>query len=105
MFYEIRRETAVPGKGKELARCMEDEVIPLHQSHGMTVVGSFVDADDEDVFVWIRKFAGAQEREAIVENVHADSRWSSTVGPAVVPLLAADATTVRLLPTPGSTLR
>jgi hypothetical protein len=105
MFYELRRETAVPGKGKELARCMDTEVIPLHQSNGMTVVASFIDADDADAFIWIRRFGGDEEREAIVERVHADSRWGSTVGPAVLPLLAAEAATVRLLPTPGSALR
>jgi hypothetical protein len=105
MFFEIRRETAVKGKGKDLARYMDDEVIPMHQSRGMTVVASFTDEDDADAFVWIRRFESVQEREAIVDRVHADPRWISTIGPTVVPLVAAEAVTVRLLPTPGSALR
>jgi hypothetical protein len=103
MFYEIRRETAVPGLGKELARLMDDEVIPLHQSSGMTVIAAFTDADDDDAFVWIRRFGSDEEREAVVERVHTDSRWT-TVGPTVLALLATEAATVRLLPTPGSAL-
>jgi NIPSNAP protein len=105
MFYEIRRETAVPGRGKDLARWMDDEVVPLHQSNGMTVVASFVEAGDDDAFVWIRKFDGDEERAAILDRVHADPRWSSAVAPTVFALLAAEAVTVRLLPTPGSALR
>jgi hypothetical protein len=105
MFYEIRRETAVAGKGKELAQVMYEHVIPLHQHSGMTVVAAFTDLDDDDAFVWIRKFNSTEEREATVERVHADPRWDSTVAGAVVPLLAADAVTIRLLPTAGSALQ
>jgi hypothetical protein len=83
---------------------MEEQVIPLHQAGGMTVVGSFVDADDGDVFVWIRKFQDADERQTIVARVHDDPAFETAVGGPARELLAGDAVTVRLVPTASSGL-
>ena len=104
MWYEIRRESARPGRGRELARWMQEQVIPLHRAGGMIVVGSFVDADDEDAFVWIRKFHDADERQSIVERVHRDPVFETAIAAPARELLAGDAVTVRLVPTAGSTL-
>jgi hypothetical protein len=104
VWYEIRRETALPGRGRELARWMEEHVIPLHQAGGMTVVGSFVDADDPDAFVWIRRFRDDEDRRATVERVHRDPAFETSVGARARELLAGDAVTVRLVPTAGSGL-
>jgi hypothetical protein len=83
---------------------MVEQVIPLHEAHGMTVVGSFVDADDEDAFVWIRRFRDADERQRVVQRVHQDPTFETAVGTRVPELLASDAVTVRLVPTAGSSL-
>ena len=104
MFYEIRRETAVPGCGKEMARWMDEQVIPLHEAGGMTVVGAFTDTDDEDAFVWIRKFRDEEEREEIVARVHRDPAFDAQVVPRVGELLSGEAVTVRLAPTAHSKL-
>ena len=104
MWYEIRRETAPPGRGRELARWMLEQVIPLHEAHGMTVVGSFTDPDDEDAFVWIRRFRGDEERRTVVERVHQDPAFETAVAARVPELMNGDAVTVRLVPTAGSGL-
>jgi hypothetical protein len=105
VFYEIRRETALPGCGKELARWMDEEVIPFHEAHGMTVVGAFIEAGEEDVFVWIRRFHSDEEQQEIVERVHRDPLFESEIKPRLGELLAAGAVTVRLVPTAHSRLR
>jgi hypothetical protein len=104
VFYEIRRETAAPGRGAELARWMDEQLIPLHEAHGMTVVGTFTDAGDEDAFVWIRQFRSAEEREEIVARVHRDPLFESAIRPRIGELLAGGAVTVRLVPTAHSRL-
>jgi hypothetical protein len=104
MWYEIRRETTHPGRGSELAQWMEQQVIPLHQAGGMTVIGSFVDVDDEDAFVWIRKFDDAEQRATIVERVHQDPSFETAVGARAEELLVGEAVTMRLVPTAGSGL-
>ena len=64
VFYEIRTEHARAGRGAELAAYMDGTVIPLHQELGMHVVGSFTVSDDEDAFVWIRRFDDAAAANA-----------------------------------------
>ena len=104
MFYEIRRETAVPGRGRDLARWMDEQVIPLHEASGMIVAGAFTDAADEDAFVWIRKFGSDEEREEIVTRVHQDPLFESVIRPRLADLMAGEAVTVRLVPTAHSRL-
>lgn len=104
MWFEIRRETAHPGRGAELARWMEEQVIPLHQAGGMIVVGSFLDPDDADAFVWIRRFQDDHERQTVVERVHQDPEFESAVGARARELLAGEGVTTRLVPTAGSAL-
>ena len=104
VFYEIRRETAVRGRGQELARWMDEQVIPLHEGNGMNVVGAFTDADDEDAFIWIRRFRDEKERAEVVERVHRDPIFNAEVRPRLGQLVAGEAVTVRLVPTAHSGL-
>jgi NIPSNAP len=104
MFYEIRRETALPGRGKELARWMDEQIIPRHEANGMVVAGAFTDAGDEDAFIWIRRFRSEEERAEIVERVHRDPLFDSEIKPLMRPLVAGEAVTVRLVPTAHSRL-
>jgi hypothetical protein len=104
VFYEIRTEHARPGRGPELAAYMDGTVIPLHQEMGMHVVGSFTVSDDENAFVWIRRFDDTAARERILDAVHRHPRCPAVVD--TVSALTEDlASTVRLEPTAGSTLR
>jgi exosome complex RNA-binding protein Csl4 len=104
VFYEIRRETAVPGRGKELARWMDEQIIPVHEANGMVVVGAFIDTEDEDAFVWIRKFRDEEQREEVVARVHQDPVFESEIRPRLERIRAGDAVTVRLAPTASSKL-
>ncbi|NED81802.1 NIPSNAP family containing protein, partial [Streptomyces sp. SID11233] len=56
MYYEIRRYQARPERRAEWVRYMEDEVIPFQTSLGTDATASFVDAEDEDGYVGIRRF-------------------------------------------------
>jgi hypothetical protein len=104
MFYEIRTEHALAGHGTELARYMDETVIPLHQEMGMDVVGAFTVEGDEDTFVWVRRFADAADRQRILDAVHGHPRCAAVVA-TVATLLGGPASTVRLEPTPRSGLR
>ncbi|MFG1610334.1 NIPSNAP family protein [Actinoplanes sp. NPDC049265] len=104
MFYEIRREKAMPGRGDALAQWMDEQVIPLHEAAGMTVVGAFTDAFDADAFVWIRRFGSEEERAEIVDRVHRDPAFEADVVPRLADLVAGEAVTVRLVPTAHSKL-
>jgi hypothetical protein len=104
MFYEIRTEHARPGRGTELARYMDETVIPLHQELGMHVVGAFTVIGDDDAFVWIRRFEDAADRERVLDAVHQHPRIAA-MADTVSALVGSTESTVRLEPTPGSRLR
>jgi hypothetical protein len=103
MFYEIRTEHAGPGLGSELARLMDETVIPLHQDRGMHVVGSFTVLGAEDAFVWIRRFEDAADRERVLDAVHRDPRCAA-VRDSVSALTGETASTTHWVPTAGSGL-
>ncbi|SEF37569.1 NIPSNAP protein [Amycolatopsis pretoriensis] len=104
MFYEIRTEHARPRRGAELARYLDETVVPLHRELGMAVVGSFTVAGDEDAVVWIRRFDDDADRERTLDAVHRDPRCAALAG-TVAALTGEPASTVRLVPTAGSPLR
>ncbi|MFI7448578.1 NIPSNAP family protein [Nonomuraea sp. NPDC049714] len=104
MFYEIRTEHARAGRGTELARYMDETVIPLHQEMGMHVVGAFTVIGDEDAFVWIRRFEDAADRERTLDAVHRHPRCAAMID-TVSALVGGTESTVRLAPTPASRLR
>jgi len=104
MFYEIRTEHARPGLGAELARYMDETVIPLHQELGMHVVGAFTVIGEVDSFVWIRRFEDAADRERVLDTVHQDPRCAA-VADTVSALAGGTESSVQLEPTSGSGLR
>ncbi|MER8188429.1 NIPSNAP family protein [Kitasatospora sp. NPDC094015] len=106
MFYEIRRYQARPGRRAEWVHYMEDVVIPFQASQGMDVVASFVDEQDEDGYVWIRRFEDEARREELYAAVYQHHRWKAEIGPAVHDLLIPEKSLVtRAIPTPASPMR
>lgn len=106
MIYEIRRYQARPGRRDEWVAYMEGTVLPFQVGRGMDVVASFVDDEDDDGYVWIRRFADDDHRAALYAAVYDSDEWQATIGPAVRSLLLVDETTVtRAVPTPASGLQ
>jgi hypothetical protein len=104
-FFEIRRYQARPGRRDEWVRYMEDVVVPYQQGKGMTVVASFVDEEDEDGYVWIRRFENEDDRIARYAATYEDPEWSDVIQPVVYGLLIPERTVVtRVRPTPISGL-
>ncbi|MFI1770004.1 NIPSNAP family protein [Streptomyces sp. NPDC020800] len=106
MYYEIRRYQAQPGRREEWVHYMEDVVLPFQTSLGMDVTASFVDVQDEDGYVWIRRFENASHSEALYAAVYDHDRWKNEIGPVVHGLLIPEKTVVtRVAPTSASPLR
>lgn len=106
MFYELRRYRTRPGRRDEWVRYMEDVVIPFQTSKGMTVTASFIDEEDQDGHVWIRRFDDEAQREELYAAVYQSERWQGEIGPVIEDLLILDEIAVtRVVPTPRSALR
>lgn len=106
MFYELRQYRSKPGQRDNLARYMEDVIIPFQIARGMVVSGSFTGEKDEDLYVWIRRFETEAEREALYAAVYQSDEWKNVIGPKIGEMLDRDRIVVtRLEPMPKSVLR
>ena len=85
---------------------MEAEIIPFQISKGMVVIGSFVGEEEEDLYVWIRRFESETQREQLYEAVYEDPHWTDNLSPKVGNLIDRERIVVtRLNATPKSVVQ
>ena len=90
MFFELRQYRTRPGKRAEWVRFMEDEIIPFQASKGMMICGSFVAEEEDNLYVWIRRFDNEEERKRLYQEVYESDVWKNVMGPRVKELLEGD---------------
>ncbi len=106
MFFELREYHCLPGKREEWVKLMEGEIIPYQISKGMVITGSFIGEQDEDTYIWLRRFDSEEERVALYKAVYENDYWQKDMAPRIGELLDRSKTKVtRLTATPKSTLR
>jgi hypothetical protein len=82
-FFELRQYRTQPGKREEWVEYMEGTVIPYQISKGMVVIGSFVGEEEDDLYVWIRRFESEAQREQLYAAVYESDRWKDEISPRV----------------------
>ncbi len=106
MLFELRSYQTHPGRRAEWVTMMEEEIIPFQASKGMVIVGSFIDEEDDDAYVWIRRFDDEDHRVKLYADVYQSATWKDDIGPRIPELLQRELIKVRrLIPTPTSVLR
>ena len=105
MFFELRQYRIKRGKMKRWVKFMDEVLIPFQIAQGMVVVGSFVGEEEEDLYVWIRRFESEQERKKLYKKVYESETWNSQIKPQVDQMLDRETMIVtRLLATPKSVI-
>ena len=105
MFFELRQYRIRKGKMKRWVKYMDEVLIPFQIAQGMVVVGSFVGQEDEDLYVWIRRFESEQERKRLYKKVYESETWNSQIKPQVDQMLDRETMIItRLLATPKSVI-
>ena len=106
MFFELREYRTLPGQRENWVRFMEEEIIPFQVSKGMVIVGSFVGEEEDDLYIWVRRFDSEKSREALYEAVYQSDRWLNDIGPKVPEMLDRDKIVVRRIEaTPHSVIQ
>ncbi len=106
MLYEYRIYECRPGKRAEWVTYMESVIIPFQVSKGMVIAGSFIDEQDEDRYVWMRRFADEAEREALYGAVYESNEWLDQIAPRIPELINRETIKVmRLVPTAKSVMQ
>ncbi len=105
-FFELRSYRLKPGKREQWVKFMEEQIIPFQAARGMVIVGSFVDEEAPDHYVWMRRFESEEERKALYKAVYEDPKWASDIKPSIDEMLDRTRMVVtRLVASPKSVLR
>lgn len=75
MLIEIRHYRLKPGRRGEFVEWFESVVIPEMRRHGMQILGSFVDVEDPDGFVYLRGYRDEEERRLQTEAFYGSEAW------------------------------
>ena len=83
MFLELRQYRTKPGQRENWVRFMDEVIIPFQREQGMEILGSFTAQDEDDLYVWIRRFADDDERKRLYAAVYRSDRWRDEIDPRV----------------------
>ena len=81
MFFELRTYRTKPGKLDQWTKVMDERIIPFQISRGMVVVGSFIGEEEDNLYVWIRRFESEEERTQLYKAVYEDRVWLNELKP------------------------
>jgi hypothetical protein len=85
---------------------MEEKIIPYQVARGMVIVGSWIDEEQPDHYIWMRRFESEDERKALYQAVYEDPQWNSEFKPLIDEMLDRPKIVVtRLVASPKSVLR
>lgn len=75
MLVEIRRYTIKSGRRDEFVRFFHDEVQPAMESVGMRILETYVGAEDNQTFVYLRSFETAADRTRQLHDFYEGREW------------------------------
>ena len=106
MFFELRQYRVKEGQRENWVKMMEETIIPFQIAQGMVVIGSFVGEQEEDLYVWIRRFESEEQRKELYEKVYQSDTWKNEIAPQVGDMLDRSRTVVtRIVATPKSVIQ
>ena len=82
MLFELRQYRIKDGLRDEWVKLMEEKIIPFQTLKGVVVVGSFIASEEDDLYVWIRRFDNEAERKRLYDEIYASEFWTKEVKPA-----------------------
>ena len=87
MFFELRQYHTKAGCRERWVKYMEEEIIPYQEAKGMNIVGTFVGKDDDDLYVWIRRFESEEDCQRLYQAVYDSDYWNQHIAPTIADLL------------------
>ena len=95
MFFELREYRTLPGRRQDWVDYMEQVIIPFQVGKGMVILGSFVGQEEDDLYIWIRRFQDEAERERLYEAVYESDTWKNVIGPKIPDMMDRSKIVVR----------
>ena len=96
-FFELRTYKIFPGKMEEWVKYMEATIIPFQVSKGMVIHGSFKVKNENDTYVWIRRFENEEHKNKLYKDVYESDEWVNNISHEVKKLVDIEAIKVKNL--------
>jgi NIPSNAP protein len=104
-LFELRQYRTHPGQRDNWVKYMEEVIIPFQTQRGMTILGSFVGEQEDDLYVWIRRFESEAERQRLYKDVYESDEWKNEIAPKIPDMMNRERIVVtRLTPSPRSSM-
>src|ERR1700686_1327349 len=87
---ELRQYTLKPQQRDVLIGLFEREFVETQEEAGMTVIGTFCDADNPDRFVWLREFPDMASRSRSLAAFYGGPVWKAHREAANATMLDSD---------------
>jgi hypothetical protein len=97
---ELRQYTLLPGTRDGFVERFEREFLDTQRAAGIQVLGTFVDLDDSDRFVWFRSFASLDQRATSLAAFYDGPVWAALRDETNADLIDSD-NVLMLRPRPG----
>ena len=95
MFFELREYRTLNGQRQNWVKVMEETIIPFQVSKGMVILGSFVGQEEEDLYIWLRRFENEAERERLYDVVYNSDTWKNEIAPQIPSMMDREKIVVR----------
>ena len=95
MFFELREYRTLPGERENWVNFMEEIIIPFQVSKGMVILGSFIGQEEDDLYIWVRRFEDEAEREELYEAVYESDVWKNDIAPKIPSMMDRSRIVVR----------
>jgi hypothetical protein len=106
VLIELRQYRCHPGERDNWVKFMEEVIIPFQVQKGMVIVGSFVSEEEDDHYIWIRRFDDEAHRKALYAAVYESDTWTQEISPRIPTMFDREKIHVtRMLPTAASMIR
>ena len=87
MIVEVRSYRITPGKREEFIEFFEKRSIPALQSHGMKIVGPFIDLENPNKFMFIRAFPSMEDLHRMKDEFYGGRLWKEELEAIAMPML------------------
>ena len=102
---EIRIYEIHQGQRDAFVKLYDEVLLPAQRQFGLEVLGQFISLDDDQTFVWLRRFDNQDERQQKWKEFYGSALWRTQLGPRANPLLEDTSHVIAVQPTPGSAIQ
>jgi len=87
MIVEVRSYRIKPGRREEFIKLFETRAVPAQRTHGIKIIGPFLDVENPNKFVFLRSFPSLEERDRMKEAFYGSELWKNELEAIAMPLL------------------